>query len=72
MHTCFSFDETKLTNGKLCGELRQVLSITSKNGTEFSDCPTNMVMWNLKINILRIMGHTDNEKDRLQHPEQQI
>ena len=33
---------------------------------------TNMVMWNLQIKILYILGHTDNDKDRLQHPEQQI
>ena len=31
-----------------------------------------MAMWNLQIKIIYILGHTDNDKDRLQHPEQQI
>ena len=47
-------------------------NITSKNETEFSDCATDMVMWNLEIKILYILGHTDNGKGRLQHPEQRV
>ena len=31
-----------------------------------------MTMWNLEIEILFILGDTDNNKDKLQHPEQQI
>ena len=47
-------------------------NLTSKNKTKFSGCPdeygpTNMVMWNLQIKILYILGHTDNDKGRLQH-----
>ena len=38
----------------------------------FHTALANMVMWNLQIEILHILGHTDNDKDRLQHPEQQI
>ena len=38
----------------------------------FQAAPTNMVMWNLQIKILYMLGHTDNDKDRLQHPEHQI
>ena len=33
---------------------------------------TNMVMWNLQIERIYALGHTDNDKDRLQHPKQQI
>ena len=38
----------------------------------FQTAPTNMVVWNLQIKIIYRLGHTDNDKDRLQHPEQQI
>ena len=38
----------------------------------FQTAPTNMVMGNLQIEILSLLGHADNDKDRLQHPEQQI
>ena len=31
----------------------------------FQTAPANIVMWNLQIEILYILGHTDNEKDRL-------
>ena len=31
-----------------------------------------MVIWNMQIETLCILGHTDNDKDRLQHLEQQI
>ena len=33
--------------------------------------PTNIVIWNLYTKILFILGHTDNDKDRLQHQQQQ-
>ena len=36
-HICFG-SETKLANGKLYGEFRPILNITSKNEIEFSDC----------------------------------
>ena len=32
--------------------------------------PINMVMWNLQIQVVYILGKTDIEKDRLQHPQQ--
>ena len=38
----------------------------------FQTAPTNTVMWDLQIKILYILGHTDNDKDRQQHMEQQI
>ena len=31
-----------------------------------------MVMRNLQIKILYILSHTENDKDRLEHPEQLI
>ena len=38
----------------------------------FQTAPIDMTMCNLHIKILYIVGDTDNGKDRLQHPEQQI
>ena len=29
-------------------------------------------MWNLQTENLYILGHTDNDNEMLQHPEQQI
>ena len=67
IHIWFVF-ETKLANGKLYGKLRSVL----KHNLKEQDWTVNMVMWKLQIKIFYILGHTDNDKDRLQHAEQQI
>ena len=65
MYIYFSF-ETKLVNGTLYGEMQPFL----KYNLNFQTTVANMVMWNLQIKILYILGHTGNDKDRLQHPEQ--
>ena len=59
----------KLAKGKLYRELRPVLEKTRLN---FQAAPKNMVLWNLHIKVLYILGYTDNDKDRVQHPERQI
>ena len=54
---------------ELYGELRPVLKYNFKRTRlNFQTTPTNVVMWNLEIKILYILGHTDNDKERLQHP----
>ena len=58
-----------LQKGKLYRELRQVLQ---RMRLHFQTALTNMVIWKLQTKILYILGHTDNDKDRLQHPEQQM
>ena len=35
MHICFGFDETKLTNGKLYGEIRPVLKYYIKERDKY-------------------------------------
>ena len=67
-------DAPKLTNGKLYGELRLAVKYyIAKNKTEFSECvdKSGHVEF-VDENLLYILGHTDNDKDRLQYPGQQI
>ena len=36
----------------------------------FPTAPTNMVIWNLQVEIIYILDHTNTDKDRLQHRKQ--
>ena len=41
-------------------------NITSKNETDFSDCPDKYgIKWNLQIKVFCILSHTENDKERL-------
>ena len=72
VNICFGF-EIKLANGKLHEGLTASSKIKpQRTRLNFQAAPAGMIMWNLQIKILYILGHTDNDKDRLQHPEQQI
>ena len=62
----FGFDKTKVTNGKLYGELRPVLKYNFKE----QDWLFRLHVESADL-ILYILGHTDNGKDRLQHLEKQ-
>ena len=72
IHICFGF-ETKTSKRKIIWRTSAGSKIKPQRmRLNFQTGPAIMVMWNMHIKILYILGHTDNDKDRLQHPEQQI